>query len=71
MLKDYQTDFADKADNFPRDLVSMRERMSVACNEDRFMKKKNKEKDNKDKSKDASSSDNVSYGSSFALVAEG
>ena len=39
----------------------MRERMSIACNEDRFMKKKNKEKDNKDKGKDASSSDNVAY----------
>ena len=44
MLKDYQTDFADKADNFPRDLVSMHERMSIACNEDKFMKKGIKKK---------------------------
>ena len=51
MLKDYQTDSADKADNFPRDLVSMHERMSIACNEDRFMKKKNKEKTVKTKIK--------------------
>ena len=70
-MKDYQTDFADKADNFPRDLVSMRERMSIACNEDKFVKKKNKEKDSKDKSKDASSRDNVTYASSFAQVAQG
>ena len=42
LLKDYQTDFADKADNFPRDLVSMRKRMSITCNEERFMKKKNR-----------------------------
>ena len=44
LLKDYQTEFADKADNFPRDLVSMRERMSIACNQDKFLKKKNKKK---------------------------
>ena len=41
LSKDYQTDFADKTDNFPRDLVSMWERMSIACNEDKFMKRKN------------------------------
>ena len=51
LLKDYQTDFADNTDNFPRDLVSMCERMSLACNEDKFMRKKNKEKDSKDKVK--------------------
>ena len=44
MLKDYQSDFADKTDIFPKDLVSMRERMSIACNEDRFMKKIRKKK---------------------------
>ena len=44
LLKDYQTDFADNTDNFPKDLVSMRERMSIACNEDKFMRKKNREK---------------------------
>ena len=71
LLKDYQTDFADNTDNFPKDLVSMRERMSIACNEDKFLKKKNKEKDNKDKGKDANSSDNVAYASSFAQVAQG
>ena len=71
MLNDYQTDFADKADNFPRDLVSMRERMSIACNEDKFMKKKDKEKDSKDKHKDVSSNDNVTYATSFAQVAQG
>ena len=71
LLKDYQTDFADNTDNFPKDLVSMRERMSIACNEDRFMKKKNKEKENKDKSKDGGSNDNVAYASSFAQVAQG
>ena len=49
----------------------MHERMSIACNEDRFMKKKNKEKDNKDTGKDASSSYNVAYASSFAQVAQG
>ena len=70
LLKDYQTDFADKADNFRRDLLSMRERMSIACNEDKFMKKKNKENDSKDKSKDASSSENVIYASSFAQVSQ-
>ena len=52
LLKDYQTDFADNTDNFPKDLVSMRERMSPACSEDKFIRKKNKEKDSKDKSKD-------------------
>ena len=71
MLKDYQTDFADKADNFPRDLVSMLERMSLACIEDKFMRKKNKEKDRKDKHKDVSSNDNVAYATSFAQVAQG
>ena len=44
----------------------MRERMSLACNEDKFMRKKNKEKDSKDKSKDVSSNGNVAYASSFA-----
>ena len=47
LLKDYQTDFADNTDNFLKDLVSMHERMSLACNEDRFMRKKNKEKEEK------------------------
>ena len=51
LLKDYQTDFADNTDNFPKELVSMRERMSLAYNEDKFMRKKNKEKDSKDKNK--------------------
>ena len=40
LLKDYQTDFADNTDNFPRYLVSMSERMSIASNEDKFLKKK-------------------------------
>ena len=71
LLKDYQTDFADNTDNFPKDLIGMRERMSLACNEDKFMRKKNKEKDSKDKSKDVSSNDNVAYDSSFAQVAQG
>ena len=71
LLKDYQTDFADNTDNFPKDLVSMRERMSIACNEDKFMKKRNKEKENKDKNKDGGSNDNVAYASSFAQVAQG
>ena len=70
-MKDYQTDFADKTDNLPRDLVSMRERMSIACHEDKFIRKKNKEKDSKDKTKDASSNDNVTYASSFAQVSQG
>ena len=35
------------------------------------MKKKSKENDSKDKNKDASSSDNVTYASSFAQVAQG
>ena len=71
LLKDYQTDFADCTDNFPKDLVSMRERMSIACNEDKFLKKKNKDKDNKDKGKDTNSNENVTYASSFAQVAQG
>ena len=71
LLKDYQTDFADNTDNFPKDLVSMRERMSLGCNEDKFMRKKNKEKDSKDKYKDVSSIDNVAYATSFAQVAQG
>ena len=49
----------------------MRERMSLACNEDKFMRKKNKEKDSKDENKVASSNDNVTYASSFAQVAQG
>ena len=36
LLKDYQTDFADKTNNFPKDIVNMRERMSFACNEEKF-----------------------------------
>ena len=71
LQNDYQTDFTDKTDNFPRDLVSMRERMLLACNEDKFMRKKNKEKDSKDKHKDVSPGDNVAYASSFAQVAQG
>ena len=51
LLKDYQTDFADNTDSFPKDLVSMRERMSLACNEDKFMSKKNREKTVKTKVK--------------------
>ena len=70
-MKDYQTDFADNTDNFPKDLVNMRERMSIACNEDKFLKKKNKDKDNKDKGKDTNSNENVTYASSFAQVAQG
>ena len=49
----------------------MRERMSIACNEDKFLKKKNKDKDNKDKGKDTNSNENVTYASSFAQVAQG
>ena len=30
LLKDYQTDFADKKNNFPKDLVNMREILSIA-----------------------------------------
>ena len=71
LLKDYQTDFADNTEKFPKDLVSMCERMSLACNENKFMKKKNKEKDSKDKNKAGSSNDNDTYASSFAKVAQG
>ena len=71
LLKDYQTDFADSKDIFPKDLVNMRERMSIACNEDKFLKKKNKDKDNKDKGKDTNSNENVTYASSFAQVVQG
>ena len=39
LLKDYQADFADQTNNFPKDLVNMRERMSIACNEEKFLKK--------------------------------
>ena len=49
----------------------MRERMSMACNENKFLKKKNKDKDNKDKGKDTNSNENVTYASSFAQVAQG
>ena len=55
LLKDYQTDFADKTNDFPNDLVKMQERMSIACNEDKFPKKKNNDKNNKDKGKDTGS----------------
>ena len=44
----------------------MRKRMSIACNEDKFLKKKNKDKDNNDKGKDTYSNENVTYASSFA-----
>ena len=49
----------------------MRERMSIACNEEKFLKKKNNDKNNKDKGKDTSSNSNVVYASSFAQVAQG
>ena len=45
--------------------------MSIACNEEKFLKKKNNDKNNKDKGKDTSSNDNVAYVSSFAQVAQG
>ena len=45
--------------------------MSIACNEEKFLKKKNNDKNNKDKGKDTSSNDNVAYASSFAQVAQG
>ena len=49
----------------------MRERMSIACNEDKFSKKKSNDKNNKDKGKDTGSNDNVAHASSFAQVAQG
>ena len=71
LLKDYKTDYANKSDNFPVDLVSMRERMSIACNEEKHMKKKNKEKEGKEKAKNSNSNESVTYASSFAQVAQG
>ena len=71
LLKDYQTDFADKTNNFPKDLVNMQERMSIACNEENFLKKKSNDKNNKDKGKDTGLNDNVTYASSFVQVAQG
>ena len=55
LLKDYNLDFANNLDHFPEDLVSMRERMSIACNEKKHQKKKNKEKEGKEKAKDRNS----------------
>ena len=39
--------------------------MSIACNEEKFLKKKSNDKNNKDKGKDTSSNDNVTYASSL------
>ena len=39
LLKDYKSDYANNLDHFPEDLVSMRERMSIACNEEKYQKK--------------------------------
>ena len=45
LLKDYKSDYANNLDHFPKDLVSLRERMSIACYEEKYQKKKNKEKE--------------------------
>ena len=55
LLKDYKSDYANNLDHFPEDLVSMRERMSIACSEEKYQKKKNKEKEGKEKAKDTNS----------------
>ena len=71
LLKDYKPDYANNLDHFPEDLVSMRERMSIACNEEKYQKKKNKEKEGKEKAKDTNSEQKVAFASSFAQIASG
>ena len=68
LLKDYKTDYANNLDHFPEDLVSMRERMSIACNEEKHQKKK--EKEGKDKAKHTNSEQKVTFATSFAQVAK-
>ena len=43
LLKDYKEAYANILDHFPEDLVSMHERMSIACNEEKHQKKMEKE----------------------------
>ena len=52
---------------FLEDLVSMRERMSIACNEEKHQKK---EKEGKEKAKDTNSEQKITFASSFAQVAK-
>ena len=40
LLKDHKMDYTNQIDNFPVDLGSMCERMSIACNEKKYMMKK-------------------------------
>ena len=49
----------------------MRERMSIACNEEKYQKIKNKEKEGKEKAKDTKSEQKVAFASSFAQIADG
>ena len=53
LLKDYKSDYANNLDHFPEDLVSMRETMAIASNEEKHQKKK--EKEGKEKAKDTNS----------------
>ena len=71
LLKDYKTYYANNLDHFPEDLVSMHERVSIACNEEKYQKKKNKEKEGKEKAKDINSEQKVAFAASFAQVASG
>ena len=64
LLKDYKTDYANNLDHFPEDLVSMRKRMSIACNEEKLQKKR--EKEGKEKAKDTNSEQKITFASSFA-----
>ena len=62
LLKDYKSDYANYANNldhFPEDLVSMHERMSIACNEEKHQKKK--EKEGKEKAKDTNSEQKITF----------
>ena len=39
LLKDYKEAYANNLDHFPEDLVSLHERISIACNEEKHQKK--------------------------------
>ena len=51
LLKDYKLDYANNFDHFPEDLVSMHERMAIACNEEKYQKKRIRKKKEKKRQK--------------------
>ena len=69
LLRGFKQDYANSTDNFPKNIIDMKERMSISYNESKNSRKKDKSKEKeKDKQEEAKP---VEFAKSFAQIADG